>query len=87
MSAAESRRPLAELDRLGTEIIEQRIQPGLGPEDQGKFVAVDVDSKDYEIHKDDYTAVMVLRGRRPVADIWLGCVGQPTTYRMRRNQQ
>ena len=87
MYPAESRRPLAEIDRLGTEIIEHRIQPSLGPEDNDKFVAVDVDTEDYEGDKDDYTAVMRLRGRRPTAEIWLGRIGQPTTYRMRRNQR
>ncbi len=82
MSAAESRRPRAELERLGTEIIKHRIEPRLGLEDEGKFVAVDVDSADYEVHEDDYTATMLLRGRRPLADIWLGRVGQPTAYRI-----
>jgi len=82
MSAAQSRRPLAETARLGSEIIEHRIQPKLGPEDDDKFVAVDVDSEDYEIHQDDYTAIMLLRGRRPLGDFWLGRVGRPTVYRM-----
>jgi hypothetical protein len=73
---------LSELARLGTELFEQRIQPTLGPEEKGKFVAIDVDTGEFEIDPDDYTAVMRLRGRIPAAEIWLACAGYPTTYRM-----
>ncbi len=32
----------------------------------------------------DYAAVKRLRSRRPSAEIWLGRIGQPAAYRMRR---
>ncbi len=86
MPANQSRRSPAELARLGTEIIKDRIEPTLGPEDDYKFVAVDVDSADFEVDVDDYSAVMRLRGRRPDADMWLGRVGQPTAYQIRRSE-
>lgn len=88
MSANQSRRSPAELARLGTVIIKDRIEPTLGPEDDYKFVAVDVDvdSADFEVDADDYTAVMRLRGRRPDADMWLGRVGQPSAYQIRRSE-
>lgn len=82
MSAAESHRTLEELARLGHEILDRRVRPALGPEDDGKFVAVDVGTGDYEIDEDDYAAVSRLRARRPAADVWLGRVGQSTAYRM-----
>lgn len=79
---ATRRRELAELARLGTELFERRIQPTLRPEDDGKFVALDIESGEFEIDADDYTAVMRLRGRVPTAEIWLACAGYPTAYRM-----
>lgn len=82
MSAVRSRCTLVELARLGGEILDRRVQPTLGPQDDGKFVAVDVGSSDYEIDEDDYAAVSRLRTRRPSADIWLGRVGQPASCRM-----
>ena len=73
-----------ELARLGAEVFERHVRPALRPEDDGKFVAIDIDTGDHEIDEDDYAAVTRLRARRPSADVWLACVGQPATYRMRR---
>jgi len=39
--------------------------------DEGKFVAIDVGSGDYEIDEDDYAAVARLRSPPPAADVWL----------------
>jgi hypothetical protein len=72
-----------ELARLGSEAFDRYVRPGLRPEDDGKFVAIDIDTGDHEIDEDDYSAVMRLRTRRPAAEIWLGRVGQPAAYRMR----
>jgi hypothetical protein len=72
-----------EIERLGEEVIERRIKPQLSPGDNGKFIAVDVDSGDFELDKDDYSAVMRLRTRRPDAEIWLGRAGFPTAYQFR----
>ena len=72
-----------ELARLGSEAFDRHVRPGLRPEDDGKFVAIDIDTGDHEIDGDDYSAVMRLRTRRPAAEIWLGRVGQPAAYRMR----
>ena len=48
------------------------MRPILRPEDDGKFVAIDVGTGDFEIDDDDYTAVVRLRTRSPRAEIWLG---------------
>ena len=82
MSATKPRRTLDELASLGRDIFDRQVQPRLRPEDHGKFVAVDVDTGDYEMDKDDYAAVMRLRSRKPAAEIWLMCAGYPTTYRI-----
>jgi hypothetical protein len=84
MPATEPQRTPEELARLGAEAFDRHVRPTLRPEDDGKFVAIDVVTGDHEIDADDYAAVMRLRARRPSADVWLACVGQPATYRMRR---
>ena len=71
-----------ELTRLGVDLLKRRIEPIVRPEDVGKFVAIDVDAGDFEIHSDDYAAVAALLVRRPKADIWLGRIGEPFTYRV-----
>ena len=87
MSAAESaHRTLDETARLGAEMLARRVQPSLGPEDDGKFVAVDVETGEFEVDEDDYAAVSRLRTRRPAADIWLGRVGERAAYRMGRGR-
>ena len=86
MATTEPRRNPEELDRLGAEALARRVRPALRPEDDGKFVAVDVGTGDYELDEDDYAAVTRLRARRPSAEVWLGRVGQPAAYRMRRGR-
>ena len=82
MDTSNRRRPLDELGRLGDAIYDQQIRPTRKPEDRGKFVAVDVDTGEYEMDEDDYTAVMRLRARMPAADMWLVRVGYATTCRI-----
>jgi hypothetical protein len=71
-----------ELAALGRDIFDRQVRPTLRPEDDGKLVAIDVDSGDYELDVDDHAAVMRLRSRRPAGDIWLMRAGFPTTTRI-----
>lgn len=75
-----------QLSRLGAEAFARNVKAHLRADDDGKFVAIDVDSGDYEIDEDDYAAVNRLRTRRPAAQVWLERVGQPTAYQMRRDR-
>jgi hypothetical protein len=84
--AAEPRPSLDELARLGAEIFDRRVRPAIQATDDGKFVAIDTKTGDYEIDADDYKAIMRLRARNPAAEIWLERIGQPTAYQMRRGQ-
>jgi hypothetical protein len=86
MPATEPHRTPEELARLGSQVFERRVRPLLGPDDDGKFVAIDVRSGDYEVDGDDFAAVSRLHARNPAAEIWLSCVGQPAAYRMRRDR-
>ena len=83
MPAADSTRSPEEVARLGSDVFTRQIRPALRPEDDGKFVAIDVDTGDYELDEDDYAAVTRLRARRPSAEMWLERAGHPTAYQMR----
>jgi hypothetical protein len=76
------RHTLDELARLGGEIFVGQVQPALRPEDDGKFVAIDVATGDYDIDEDDYAAVARLRSRKPAADVWLMRAGYRAAYRI-----
>jgi hypothetical protein len=82
VNSAKPQRTLDELDALGQAIYDRVVKPALGPDDQGKFVAIDVESSDFEIDQDDYSAIMRLRSRRPDADIWLMRAGNRAAYQI-----
>lgn len=69
-------------EELANEVFERRVRPVLRAGDEGKFVAVDVGTEDFELDVDDYAAVSRLRNRNPAAEVWLLRVGHPTTYRL-----
>ena len=79
------KRKFGDVANLGHEILKQRIEPSLKPEDKGKFVAIAVDSGEYEISDDDQAAMFRLRDRCPQAmgSIYLGRVGYEAAYKMR----
>ena len=74
-----------EVARLGKETYGRLVRPKLLADDDGKFVALDILTGDYEIDADDYTAIMRLRSRSPAAEIWLEMAGELTAYKMRRS--
>lgn len=82
MAATEPPRSPDELARLGTEVFERQVRPALRPEDDGKFVAIDVRTGEYEVDEDDHAAIARLRGRVPAADVWLARAGHPAAYRI-----
>ena len=79
-----ARRPTDEVARLGTETYGRLVRPKLAPADDGKFVALDILTGDYEIDDDDSAAILRLRSRCPAAEIWLEMAGEPTAYKMRQ---
>ncbi len=58
-----------EQKRLGEDIYDTRIRGLIAPEDEGKFVLVDVLTGDYEIADRSVEARVKLRQRRPEAVI------------------
>lgn len=68
--------------RKGQQICEQLAATGLGPEDDGKFIAIDVNSAAFEVDADDFTATERLLQRQPGARMWLGRVDRKAAYRL-----
>ena len=83
MSATEPRLSREELARRGEDTFTRQVVPALRPEDDGKFVAIDVESGAYEVDEEDYAAVTRLHRRIPGAQVWLVRAGYPATHRLR----
>jgi hypothetical protein len=83
MSATEPRLSREELARRGEDTFTRRVLPTLRPEDEGKFVAIDVESGTFEVDEDDHAAVSRLHLRVPGAQVWLVRAGHPAAHRVR----
>jgi hypothetical protein len=70
-----------EFGRRGDEIYEREIAPKLKLEDSGRFVAIDVETGDYEVASQELAACDGLAARRPEAQIWLRRIGSRHLYR------
>ena len=68
-----------EFRRRGTAIYERDIHPHMRPADKGKFVAIDIETGEYEIDKDEMAACRRLRARIPDSQTWLVRVGYKYT--------
>jgi hypothetical protein len=66
----------------GNEIYGRVVRPLLSTEDDGKLVAIDIESTEFELDRDGYAASERLLARNPEAQIWLARVGQRTAYRI-----
>ncbi len=66
----------------GQELYERSIRPLVEAGHRGEFAAIDIETGDYALNKDDFTATEALLSRQPQAQIWLVRVGHTTTYRV-----
>ena len=82
MSVMEPRYDKHEFARRGEEIYARDVQPHLHPDDDGKFVAIDIDTAIHEADRDDFTATERVLRRNPNAQIWLMRVGEPAAHRL-----
>lgn len=71
-----------EFAERGQAIYEREIRPHLQATDEGKFVAIDIETGAYALDTDDYAATERLLGRHPNAQIWLGRAGHRATHRL-----
>lgn len=69
--------PKEEFGRRGDAIYDQKIRPLLKPRDKGKYVAIDIETGEYEISKSQMAACDRLDARIPNAQIYMVRVGYP----------
>src|SRR5262249_44832151 len=72
-----TRYPIEEVARRGDVIYDDEVRPRVSPADEGNYVAIDVESGDYEIDASDLAASRRLLARHPEAQIWFTRVGSP----------
>jgi hypothetical protein len=67
--------------RLGKQIYEDDLRTRLEPENDGKIVAIDVDTKEFEVAESVISATQRLLARLPDAQIWCVRVGHRAVHR------
>lgn len=75
MTATQPRYSKDEFAQRGDVIYERTILPRLRPEDEGKFVVIDIETESYEIDTDELAASDRLLAKHPDAQVWLRRVG------------
>lgn len=73
-----------EFARRGDVIYEQHIRPQVESGNEGKFVAIDLDTGAYELAEDEITACDHLLSHYPEAQTWLVRVGRRHVRRFGR---
>jgi hypothetical protein len=81
MAATQRRYSKDEFARRGDEVYEARVRPHLTAADEGKFVAIDIETGEYEIDADELEACDKLTARVPDAQVWLVRVGSRYLHR------
>ncbi len=81
MAAVERRYSKDEFARRGDAIYDSVVRPCLKPEDMNGFVAIDIESSEFEIDHEELAACDRLRGRVPEAQIWMVRIGSRYVHR------
>ena len=76
MSATRQRIDTEEVVRIGKEIYREKVLPTLTPEDDDKFVAIDIATGEFEIAWLEYDAIAQLKSRTSARNIFLERVGK-----------
>lgn len=71
-----------EVARRAKDLYERRIREEVEPEHEGRFLAVDVESGDYEVAEEALRATVGLRERKPGAVLYLMRIGRPAAFRL-----
>jgi hypothetical protein len=70
-----------EFSRRGDEIYERQLRSLLEPGNEGKFVAIDIETGNYEVDANELAASDRLISRIPSAQIWLRRIGSHYAHR------
>ena len=71
MAATKRRYSKEEFARRGDALVETKVRPTLTAADEDKFVAIDIETGEYELDKNEMKAVSRLRRRLPDPQICL----------------
>ncbi len=64
-----------EFARRGHEIYESQVRQQVEEGNQGKIVAIDLETGDYKVDVSEIAACDRLEARHPEAQIWMVCIG------------
>ena len=78
---AEPRYSKEEFARRGDDIYERVLRPTLESGNEGRFVAIDIETGTYEVDADELAASDRLLARVPNAQIWLRRIGSRYAHR------
>ncbi len=82
MTSFRPRYDRGEFARRGQAILDRKVMPTMTPLDDGVFAAIDIETGEFEVDRDDRGATDKLLARVPDAQIWLARVGHRATYRL-----
>ncbi len=82
MSLQQPRFSAEETARRGDAIYEQQVRPLVEAGNQGKIVAIDIETGDYALGETAVAAARELSARRPDAEVWLVRVGHRALHRI-----
>ena len=69
-----------EVCERGRGIYEEQIKHLVEPQENGKFIVIDIESGDYEIDEEHPAASQRMRERRPRSVRYAGRIGEDATY-------
>ncbi len=71
-----------EFARRGTEIYERQVRPRVEEGNEGKIVAIDIETAAFEVAEDILTASERLLARCPQAQTWFVRIGHRAVHRL-----
>ena len=80
MGSVKRRYSKEEFARRGDALYEKDVLPKLAAKDIGKFLAIDIETGEYEIAADEMKAGDKLLARLPEAQIWMVRIGYASTH-------
>ena len=80
MATTKRRYGKEEFAKRGDAVYEKKILPMLAAKDVGKFLAIDIETGEYEIASDEMRAGDKLLARLPEAQIWMVRIGYSATH-------
>lgn len=81
-SMDDEQRATKEFAKRGRELYERSVRGEVEPEHDGRFLALDVESGDYEVGDEALPTSARLRDRKPDAALYLMKIGRPAAYRL-----